>query len=118
MDGDVHLNRSTLVRAGAQPVTDHLLEPADGGFNASSGVVSGRLLPGRASVLGDVLRVTIPLRWRGLCRLARHGRGARRHDDRRFRMTVGDCSSNAFLIVGAVRGERSDWCRKLLVCLA
>lgn len=40
MDGDVHLRRATLVRARAQSVTDHLLEPADGGFDPGTGVVS------------------------------------------------------------------------------
>ena len=29
MDGDVYLGRPTPVRARAQPVADHLLEPAD-----------------------------------------------------------------------------------------
>ena len=32
MNGDVHLGRLTPVRARAQPVTDHALEPADGGL--------------------------------------------------------------------------------------
>src|SRR3954449_8672284 len=46
MDGNVHLGRPTLVRAAAQPVTDHLLEPADGSFDAGSGGVARCLLPG------------------------------------------------------------------------
>jgi hypothetical protein len=74
MDGNVHLGRPTLVRAAAQPVTDHLLEPADGGFDAGSNGVARRLLLGRSSVLGDVLQMTVPLRWRAFGRLARHGR--------------------------------------------
>jgi hypothetical protein len=57
MDGDVHLGRSALVRAAAQPVTDHLLEPTDGRFDASADGVAGRLLPGRSSALGDELQM-------------------------------------------------------------
>src|SRR3954464_10119668 len=111
MDGNVHLGRPTLVRAAAQPITDHLFEPADGSFDAGSDGEARCLLPGRSSVLGDALQVTIPLRWRALCRLAWNGRGTRRHDDDRFRITFGDCGSNAFLVVGTVRGERGHWCR-------
>src|SRR3954447_1418058 len=118
MDGNVHLDRPTLVRAGAQPVTDHLFEPADGGFDAGTGGVPGRLLPGRSSVLGDALQMAVPLRRRGRGRLAWHGRGTRRHDDRRFRMTPGDCGGNAFLIVRSrtlmrlyLGGPRSVACR-------
>ena len=55
MDGDVHLGRATFVRARAQPVTDHLLEPADGGLCPGSLRVAGRFLPGCASVLGDAV---------------------------------------------------------------
>jgi hypothetical protein len=36
MDGDVHLGRPTLVRAGAQPVTGPLFEPADGRLGAGT----------------------------------------------------------------------------------
>src|SRR4051795_8934523 len=99
VDGNVHLGRPTLVRAGAQPVTDHLLEPADSGFDAGTGGVAGRLLPGRSSVLGDALQVAVPLCRRRLGRLAWHGRGTRRHNDRRFRMTLSDRGGNAFLVV-------------------
>jgi hypothetical protein len=37
MDGDLHLGRPTLVRAGAQPVADHLFEPADGSLGSGPG---------------------------------------------------------------------------------
>src|ERR1700712_729154 len=63
MDGNVHLGRPTLIRAGAQSVTDHLFEPAHGGFDAGADVVARRLLPSRSSVLGDALQVAVPLRW-------------------------------------------------------
>ena len=66
MDGNVHLGRPTLVRAAAQPVTDHLLEPANGGFYPGSDVVAGRLLPSCSSVLGDALQMAVPLCWRAL----------------------------------------------------
>src|SRR4051812_28878129 len=55
MDGNVHLGRPTLVRAGAQPVADHLLEPAHGGLDPGANVVSGGLLPSHAAHLGDRL---------------------------------------------------------------
>src|SRR3954447_12531469 len=106
MDGNLHLGDPTLIRAGAQPVTDHLFEPADSGFDADTGVVAGRLLPSRSSVLGDALQMVVPLCWRALPRLAWHGHGTRWHDARRVRMTLGDRGGNAFLIVGAVRRER------------
>ena len=48
MDGNLHLDRSTLVCAAAQPVTDHLFEPAHGGFDAGS--------DGRAVVVTSVDR--------------------------------------------------------------
>ena len=102
MDGDIHLGRSTPVRARAQPVTDHLLEPADGRFGLSPLRVAGRFLPGCASVFGDALQVVVPLRECGLGRLARHGRGTRRHDDRRFGIALGDGGSNALLVLEAV----------------
>src|SRR4051794_37765058 len=50
----VRENSTWLTRyTAAQSVTDHLFEPADGGFDAGTGGVAGRLLPGRSSVLGD-----------------------------------------------------------------
>ncbi len=45
MDGDVHLGRPTLVRARAEPVPDHLLEPADGRLSSGPLRVSGDFLP-------------------------------------------------------------------------
>jgi hypothetical protein len=38
MGGNIHLDRPVLIRA--QPIADHLLEPADGGFDAGSGCVA------------------------------------------------------------------------------
>jgi len=57
MDGDVHLGRPAPVRARAQPVTDHLLEPADGRLDPRPLRVAGRFLPSRTSVLGDAFRL-------------------------------------------------------------
>ena len=122
MDGDVHLGCPTLVRARAQPVTDHLFEPADGRLGSGADGVSGRLLPSGSAVLGDVwrtsrfdmLKVAVPLRGRGLGRLAWHGCGTRRHDDCRFGMALGDRGGDVVLVVGAVGGERRDRCRHLV----
>jgi hypothetical protein len=43
--------------------------------------------------------MAIPLRRRRCGRLAWHGRGTRRHDDRRLWVTLGDYGGNAFLVV-------------------
>ncbi len=56
-------------------------------------------------MLGNALQMPIPLRGRGLGRLARHGRGPRRHIDRCFRIALGHSSENTLLIVRAVGGE-------------
>ena len=74
MDGDVRLGRTTLVCARAQPIADHLLEPADGSLNSGADGVAGSFLPSRSSVLGDELQMAIRLRGNSLGRLARHGR--------------------------------------------
>jgi hypothetical protein len=77
MDGNVHLGRPTLVRAGAQPITDHLFEPADAGFDTGSGIVAGRLLPSRSSMLGDALQMAVLLRRRTTTSGSRAGAGWR-----------------------------------------
>ena len=105
MNGDVHLGCPTPVRAQAQSVTDDLLEPADGGFDAGSCRVSGRFLPSRSSVFGDKLKMVVALCGSGLGGFARHGRGTWRHDDGRLRMTLGDGGGNALLVVSAVGRE-------------
>src|SRR5215212_1137726 len=51
MNGNVHLGRPTLVRAGAQPIANHLLEPAHGGLDPGANIVSGGLLPSHAAML-------------------------------------------------------------------
>ena len=110
MNGDVHLGCPALVRARAQPVTDYRLEPADGHLNSGPGGVSGCFLPGRSAVLGDEPQVAVPLCGLGLGRFARHCRGTRRYDDRRFGMTLCDPGGSAFLVVCAVTRERGHRC--------
>jgi len=56
MNGDIHLGRLAPVRARAQPVTDHLLEPPDASLGPSPFRVAGCSLPSRPSVFGDVRR--------------------------------------------------------------
>jgi len=122
MDGDVHLGRPTLVRVRAQPVTDELSEPADGRLGSGLFRVSGGFLPGCPSVLGDVrrtsrsdvLKMAVPLCGCGLGRIARHGRGTRRHHDRRFGMRLGDGGGDAVLVVCTVAGERGHRSRHLM----
>ena len=65
-------------------------------------------------MLGHALHMAIPLRGGGLSRLARHGRGTRRHHDRRLAITLGDRMGNAFLIIGAIGGERCHGSRNLI----
>ena len=57
-------------------------------------------------MLGDLLQVAVALGRRGLGRVARHRGRARRHDDGRVRVALGDAGVNTVLIVGAVAGER------------
>ena len=68
VDGHVHLGRAAPVRARAQPVPDHALEPADGGLGPGPRVVARRLLPSHSALLGDELEVAVALRRRGLGR--------------------------------------------------
>ena len=74
MEGDIHLGCPAPVRARAQAVTDHLLEPADSRFGPGSLRVAGGVLPGCPSVFGDAVQMAVPLRGRSLGRLARHRR--------------------------------------------
>ena len=59
MDGDVHFGRPAPVRARAQAVTDHLLEPTDGRLGSGPLRVSGGFLPDGASVLGNELNSAV-----------------------------------------------------------
>jgi len=59
MDGDRHLGRPALIRMRAQLVADHLLPSVHGGFDPGSPVVSRRVLPRHAPVLGNVLQVSV-----------------------------------------------------------
>jgi len=66
MDSDVHLGRTTLVRARAQLIADHLVEPAHGSLGSGTDGVAGDFLPSRSSVLGDELQMAIALRGNSL----------------------------------------------------
>ena len=81
---------------------------ADCRLDLCAPTVARGFLPGRAALLGDALEMTVALCRRDFSRFARHRRAARRHNYRRFRMTVGDCGVNAILIVGSVSGERGQ----------
>ena len=65
VDGNVHLGRPTLVRVRAQPVADHLFEPAHGGLGPGAEVVPGGFLPAHAARLGDRLQMPVALCRRG-----------------------------------------------------
>src|SRR4051794_28900938 len=101
MDGEVHLGRPTLVRAGAQPVADHLFPPPDGGLDPSPFVVPGPLLPSHAPVLGNALEMAVALRRRGLGIRRWHRARTRRHDDGRLGVARGDAGVNTLLVVGS-----------------
>src|SRR5215217_6334686 len=60
-----HPSSRYSVRAGAQPVADHLFPPPDGGLGPSAFVVPGPLLPSPAAVLGDALEMAVARRRRG-----------------------------------------------------
>jgi len=61
VDGNRHLGRPALVRMRTQLVADHLFPSVHGGFDPGAPVVSRRVLPRHAPVLGDVLDVAVPL---------------------------------------------------------
>jgi len=73
MSSDVHLGCAALIHTRAQPIPDHLFEPADRRFGSGSLRAAGRLLPRHAPVLGDVLEMAVALRGRGLGRCSEHG---------------------------------------------
>src|SRR5215212_9028228 len=114
LDGDVHLGRPTLVRAGAQPVADHLFPPPDGGLGPSAFVVPGPLLPSHAPVLGDAVEMAVARRRRGLGIRRWHRTRTRRHDDGRLGVALGNAGINTVLVVradtlipwGAIRTRR------------
>ena len=96
------------VRARAQRVADHPLVAGHRRLGQSATIVAGRLLPAHAAVLGDGPEVPVALRRRGLGRPARHRVPARRHDDRRLGVALGDRAVHVLPVVGAVAGERGD----------
>src|SRR3954468_18460203 len=106
VDRHAHLGRPTLLRMRAQPVADHLLPSANGGLGLGAFRVPGRCLPGHAPVVGHVLEVAVALRRRALRRLARHRGRARRHDDGRLGVALGDAGVNTILVVSAITRER------------
>jgi len=69
--------RSSVCVRNSSPITCF-----HGGFDPCSPVVSRRVLPRHAPVLGDALQVTVPLRGCGLGRVARH-RGRTGRDNQR-----------------------------------
>ena len=59
-------------------------------------------------MLGNGFEMSIALCRRGLGRLARHGAGARRHNDRCSRMAFGHCSVDVVPIERAIACEERD----------
>jgi hypothetical protein len=74
VSSDVRLR--ALFRTRAQPIPDHLLDPADRRFGSDSLRVAGRLLLRHAPVLGDVLEMAVALR--GLVSVVALGRAVAR----------------------------------------
>ena len=108
MDGDLHLDRTTVVIVRAQSVADHALEARDRGLGSGTPGVAGRRLPSQAAVLGNVAEVAVALRGRDFSRLARHRGGSRRHDDGGDRVAGADAGGDALLVIGAITGEGGE----------
>ena len=103
------------VRARAQRVADHPFVAARSPPRPWRAVVAGRLLPAHAPVLGDAAADA------GRAASARSrpsslgtARRARRHDDGRLGMALGDAGVDALPVVRAVAGERGDRTRDLV----
>lgn len=77
MDGDVHLGRPALIRARAQSITDHLLEPANRSLGSGTGGVPGGppgVMRGSArqpSIASSVNHTVKLPRWRKLASYSR-----------------------------------------------
>ena len=56
-------------------------------------------------MLGDVLKMAVPLRGLGLGRVARHRGRARRDDNGRFWMALGHAGVDAVLVVATIAGD-------------
>src|SRR5215210_7378535 len=100
--GNLHLGCPTLIRMRAQPVADHLFPSANGSLGPGAFRVPGCPLPSHPALLGDELEVAVALRRIALGRLARHGSRARRHDDLRLGVALGDAGVNTVLVVRAI----------------
>ncbi len=103
--------RSSVRKRSPSPITC-LNRPM--AVSARARVVAGHLLPNHSSAFGDDLKVAVALRGRGRGRAARHRRGARRHNHRRFWMALGDAVVDAVLVVSAVGNERGHRSRNLI----
>src|SRR3954463_8978916 len=90
------------------PSPNHAFEPAHGGLDPGTDIVTRCLLPSHAAFFGDELQVAVTLCGRGLGRVAGHRRRARGRDDGRLGMALGDAGVDAFLVVRTVAGERGD----------
>ena len=106
MHGNGHLGRPALIRVRAQLIADHLLPPVHGAFDMAVLVVAKRVLPRRAPVLGNTLKVTLPLRGCSFGRAVGHGGRAWRDDKGRFRTVLCNIGGDAVLVLRAVGGER------------
>ncbi len=105
-----HLNLRPLALhcVRAQTVPDHLLEARHRRLGSGAQVVSRCFMPGGPAVFGDAVKVSVPLSWCHIGRVARHRVGTWRHDDGRLGMALGDTGCDALLVVGAVAGERGE----------
>jgi len=95
-----------LIRVCMQLVADRLLPSVHGGFDLDVLVISRRVLPRYAPVLGNVLQVAVPLHGGGFGRVAGHRSRMWRHNHGRLRMALGDAGVDAILVVASVAGER------------
>jgi hypothetical protein len=105
---DGHLGRLTPVRPRAQPVADDAFSARDVGLHKSAPTVPRGLLPAHPAALGDASQMRVPLRRRGLGRVAWHRARARRHDNGRIRVPRRNRGVHIVPIEGTVADEGRD----------
>jgi hypothetical protein len=106
LDRHIGFSRPTFVYTQAQAVADPLFPSSDRRLDLGAPVVAAGFLPSNAAGLGDAPEVQIALCRRDRSHIAEDRQAARRHNRRRFGVTLSDRGVDAILIVGAIGAER------------